>query len=188
MLVGRRTSGASIFSNPKQDGEKSVKDDPRVNAFEFQKNDRDPKGEVCPFASHIRRTNPRDDLDKDGVQPRRLLRRGIPYGKPSSSMFTKPSGDTVDRGLLFIAYQTSIENQFEHIQKVANNPWFKEGNPGYDPIIGQNNSGIPRTFSLTTGGKTQSVSLPMTGWVIPTGGGYFFAPSIKVLKRFVNAR
>jgi deferrochelatase/peroxidase EfeB len=103
-------------------------------------------------------------------------------------MFTKPSDDTVDRGLLFIAYQTSIENQFEHIQKVANNPWFKEGNPGYDPIIGQNNSGIPRTFSLTTGGKTQSVSLPMTGWVIPTGGGYFFAPSIKVLKRLVNPR
>lgn len=185
MCVGRRVSGASIFSNPGKAGEKSVQDDRTNNAFEFQKGESaDPNGKVCPFAAHIRRTNPRDDLDKNEAQTHRLLRRGIPYGEPSTSTFAEPSDDTVDRGLLFIAYQTSIENQFEHMQKVANNPWFREGEPGYDPIIGQNNRDLPRTFRITSkdGRSELEVALPTPGWVIPTGGGYFFAPSIKVMK------
>ncbi len=107
-------NGAPIFSDPKKDSKDIVQKDPRINAFEFQKDD--PDGKVCPFASHIRRTNPRDDQDTNETLTHRLLRRGIPYGPRSLSTFTDPIDDTVDRGLFFIAYQTSIENQFEHIQ------------------------------------------------------------------------
>src|SRR5262249_10563611 len=139
------------------------------------------KGEICPFAAHIRRTNPRDDMDKNEAQTHRLLRRGIPYGELD---------DKINRGLLFLAYQTSIENQFEYVQKLANNPWVKEANAGYDPIIGQNNRDHPLTFRVTDkDGQHKPVDLPTTRWVIPTGGGYFFAPSIKALKEVLaNAR
>ena len=49
--------------------------------------------------------------------------------------------DDVDRGLVFLAYQTSIENQFEFMTKLwINNADFKHGGTGVDPVIGQNPS------------------------------------------------
>ena len=65
---------------------------------------------------------PRGDVKESEVQTHRLLRRGIPYGEPSLSSPTAPVPDTedADRGLLFLAYQTSIENQFEFLQDQAN--------------------------------------------------------------------
>ena len=107
--------------------------------------------------------------NENDTQTHRLLRRGIPWGKESISTPGNPSRDARDnrpttkllkegRGLLFLAYQTSIVDQFEFvIQKWVNNPDFKElkgpapTNPptlildpktqggGHDPIIGQNN-------------------------------------------------
>ena len=77
-------------------------------------------GQVCPVAAHIRKVYPRGDEKESEVQRHRLLRRGIPYGEPSLSSPTAPVPDTEDaayRGLLFLAYQTSIENQFEFLQR-----------------------------------------------------------------------
>ncbi|MFO1268729.1 MAG: hypothetical protein U1F67_19375 [Rubrivivax sp.] len=55
--------------------------DPVTNNFTFGK-DNDPHGFGCPFASHIRRTNPRQDpLAPSRRRP--LFRRGIPYGRSS---------------------------------------------------------------------------------------------------------
>jgi len=190
--VGRWTSGAPILHAPEQDDAELAKDDLKNNDFEFRKEDR--KGRVCPFASHIRKVYPRDDekdlpakkqpLNERITQTHRLLRRGIPYGAPSPSSPNAPLQDSVDRGLLFLAYQTSIEEQFEFVQKQANNPDFKERGAGYDPIIGQNGRSKKRErqFTLFVKGRKEPVIVPINReWVIPTGGGYFFSPSIRAL-------
>ena len=78
----------------------------------------------CPFAAHVRKTNPRDDLEVPpspikpiSVQPRRIMRRGIQFG-PEMSEAEKESGKTMhSRGLLFNCYQSSIENGFQFLQK-----------------------------------------------------------------------
>jgi Dyp-type peroxidase family len=148
--VGRWSSGIAIINDPEGKKEKSA-----IAQYESINNDfaftGDPEGKVCPFTAHIRMVNPRD-----GDQTHRLLRRGIPYGEPSWSSPTSPYSDKVDRGLLFLSYQTSIVNQFEFLQKKAN---FS------DP----ENAGVHNK------------------WVIPTGGGYFFAPSLDALHMLANS-
>ena len=98
-------------------------------------------------------------------------------------------------------------DQFEFVtQAWVNNPDFKESSHppdatqpgGHDPIIGQNNDANGqgsrdrvREFNLTYVDKQGKPQLKRVStnimdkaerdWVIPTGGEYFFAPSIQGL-------
>ena len=176
---------------------------------------KDNHGLRCPFTAHIRKAYPRDDapldpkkppptdphLDEGNTQTHRLLRRGMPYGPVSKSTPDSPVDDDVDRGLQFLAYQTSIENQFEFVTKNwVNAEDFKEmpaSGGGHDPIIGQSSrKDRIRNFSITfpdpaRPGEVKKSQVTTeefakktgkTDWVLPTGGGYFFAPSISALE------
>ena len=211
-LVGRWASGAPIVNNPDRDNPANATD---LN-FEFE--GEDGQGLRCPFAGHIRKTYPRDTergsfVNESATQTHRLLRRGIPFGKPMSSgcpvslnrlrgVFTdwiasamegngKMGGDTMgDRGLLFLAYQTSIERQFEFVTNAwVNNPDFSDSGNGHDPILGQSQDPTTRDRSIVIQAENPAnnatVKLPKD-WIIPTGGGYFFTPSIQGLKHLAT--
>jgi Dyp-type peroxidase family len=173
----------------------------------------DSDGARCPFSGHIRKAYPRDDentpppvpdphLNESRTQTHRLLRRGLPYGPVSASTIDTPFTDEVDRGLQFLAYQTSVENQFEFVTKnwvnakdfkapftnppASDEPKVQGG--GHDPIIGQSsNPDRARTFTVTIPGPNPNTTIAKQvttnkEWVMPTGGGYFFSPSIRALE------
>lgn len=86
--------------------------------FRFTPNDQ----ERCPFAAHVRKTNPRADLDAfGGAEIRRILRRGITFGPEVTNQEKKQKkssdNEKLERGLLFACYQSNISNGFEFIQK-----------------------------------------------------------------------
>ena len=202
-LIGRWPSGAPLVMTPDHDDPEIGGDETRNNDFEYDTSNlseakgqpqdhthSDPFGEKCPFSAHIRKVFPRNDfsrdlrvLDIDMAHTHRLLRRGIPYGSASQSTPQHPTHDDIDRGLMFLAFQTSICEQFEYVTKsFANDHNFKIHGTGYDPIIGQNDT-LPnrwRAFKMQIDGQLRNVQ-SFNEWVIPTGGDYFFAPSIEGL-------
>ncbi len=201
-LFGRWPSGAPIMRSPVADNPSLGEDEFNNNNFGFHHLPGDRTGAVCPFAAHIRKVNPREDkedkeaehqkLNITNTQWHRLLRRGIPFGIPYDPTNDQDDGD---RGLIFAAYMTTIVDQFEFvIQKWVNEPNFKDGpldntpRSGHDPIIGQakNEDGSrTRHFALPTLQSDETIKTDIVTtdqeWVIPTGGGYFFAPSIDAL-------
>ena len=105
------------------------------------------------------------------------MRRGIPYGDD----FVKGNPDT-GRGLLFAAYQSTIEDGYRFIQQFwANKPDFPTPDKsGFDITIGQiQGTGSEKSFV----GTDQPVEVEsMNRFVKPLGGEYFFAPAVGVLK------
>jgi Dyp-type peroxidase family len=154
----------------------------------------DPSGDRCPTFAHIRKVNPRDLETDQGVSRNTLraqmLRRGITFGPPFPTDADARAADRGDRGLLFLAYQTSISGQFEFLtRKWMNRPDGPDvGLPhpaGHDLLIGQER-GAKRTATLTAPGR-DSVPIEIgSDWVIPTGGGYFFSPSVTALRQMAT--
>lgn len=89
----------------------------------------DPWGHGCPYASHIRRMNPRDDPVVPFIA-RPLLRRSLPYGTQASD----------DKGLAGLFFCSDIEKQFEHlVGRWAQAPVMGvvDASTARDPVIGQ---------------------------------------------------
>lgn len=75
--------------------------------------------EKCPFASHVRKMNPRGDFSDPvtGINPHRVLRRGIQYGPEVNAEEKKKNKTDKDRGLLFVCYQSNLSQGFQFLQK-----------------------------------------------------------------------
>ena len=200
-LVGRFKDGSPIVANDTSAHPTIGTNDAIVNWFSFQAPlssgksgdasqfdlssagtpPSDPNALKCPVAAHIRKSNPRDDIPRPATNMHRLLRRGIPYGPPLPE---GASEDHIDRGLIFVAYQTSIVNQFEFVtENWINNPDFAKAGSGVDPIIGAPDASGKRTTEHIivnfADGDSDNLTIEIDqSFVIPTGGGYFFSPSI----------
>ncbi|MDN7177219.1 hypothetical protein M0D69_04175 [Caballeronia sp. SEWSISQ10-4 2] len=113
-----------------------------------------------------------------------MRERGIAFGPElteSEALNETSAGGDKTRRLLFKCYVTSIEDQFEFVQKSwCNNGAFSQTESGIDPIIGQS-ADVLRFFagSAPVSNKTaDKLQLDLRSFVQLEGGEYFFAPSI----------
>lgn len=154
-LIGRHTDGTPLMA---QRG-------PGFNDFDFRY---DADGAQCPFASHVRRANPRAAA---GRRPPRIVRRGMSYGHQD------------ERGVLFMAYNASIAEQFEVIQR-----WLTGGNSSGvsssepDPLLGVPRVGEPAVFRFAHGDRVIRVDLGDQAICKLEWGLYAFVPPMDLLE------
>lgn len=200
MIVGRFEDGTPVV-NQRSDGNHN----PVPNNFNYAS---DKDGLKCPFHAHIRKSNPRGEsvgtvspvVPAHDGQPEKppvpsldeershiMARRGITYGK---RVWTEVDGiRKLDEeyfpvggvGLLFMAYQYDIDNQFEYTQiKWVNDQNYIKPATGLDPVIGQ---GEPKFLQKQPKewGEEGKRSIDFHGFVSLKGGEYFFAPCLSFL-------
>ena len=155
----------------------------------------DPAGIKCPKTSHMRRVNTRDMLDPTAGATkaaerggsvlnnrRRILRRGLPYGR-------SPSGttDADEHGIVMLATCASLFRQFEFMQQQWLNYGLDSG-AGNDtcPLVGNHAQGDPKAkFVIAADPKAGHPPLIIEGlpqFVETRGGDYFFVPSMTALR------
>jgi Dyp-type peroxidase family len=182
-MVGRWPSGAPLTLAPDTD------DPALAQSNDFGFHELDARGERCPIASHIRRSNPRDSLDpRPGTadswavnRRHRLLRRGREYGPPLSPEDALRGEDTAERGLHFICLNANIQRQFEFVSHTwLNNPKFDRLYDDADPLVAPS---APRggTFTMPTEGVRERVT-NVPRFVTVKGGAYFFLPGLGALR------
>jgi Dyp-type peroxidase family len=198
MLVGRWPDGTPLLADNNGPDPDVSADEMRVNNFDYRRDipqltvldgnglraippvKSDRRAQLCPKFAHIRKVNPRG-MPTD--QPRlteslQMMRRGIPFGPLYDSQ------PTADRGLLFLAYMTSVDRQFHTLTaQWMNNAFAPEVNtPGHDMLVGQAAANTPRQCAIMDSLGTPQASLTSTKiWVTSTGGGIFFAPGLDFL-------
>jgi len=165
-MVGRTSEGVPLAAPEKC---------PYDSTFNY---DDDVVGARCPLASHARLSNPRA-RDKASIFGRsvrtpRILRRGFSYG----SRFV-PGTEQEERGLLFMAYNASIAQQYEVIQR-----WLNGANgtgldsSQRDPLTGAVSTTGGRTFRYRNGTDVVTVALPDQPLAKLEWGMYVFVPSL----------
>ena len=106
-------TGAPVMNATAQDDPALGADASRNNDFKFISGNQS----ACPFAAHIRKMNPRNDLTEDSIRPHMILRRGIPFGPEVSSEERQSNATTQERGLLFVCYQSILAQGFSFLQQ-----------------------------------------------------------------------
>ncbi|MEL6626376.1 MAG: Dyp-type peroxidase [Bacteroidota bacterium] len=173
---------------------------------DFRFHHEDPKGQMCPFGAHIRRSNPRDTLSSKGKtksiegaievsNKHRILRRGRTYGNPvvegmnieeviRASLEGSIQGE---RGLHFICFNTDIQRQFEFVQHSwSNNRKFAGRYQEVDPIIGvmvkAKGDGMEKSEFEVPAYPVRKRYRSLPPFVQTRGGAYFFLPSIPFIQ------
>lgn len=171
-MVGRWQDGSSLVRNP-------FAKPGQVPDNEFLFGSEDPQGVRCPLGAHIRRANPRDSLGSDHVKQiqlvnrHRILRVGRRYEQRND-----PKGK-IEKGLIFICLNASIERQFEFVQQT----WI--GAKGFqgledesDPLASNPVDNGQFTIPTEDG---MLIATKLRNFVSVRGGGYFFMPGRRAL-------
>ncbi len=172
-MVGRSRDGVTLVTAPKND-------------FNYSG---DPEGVSCPFQAHIRRANPRVAKNDDppfGRPLPRIMRRGMSYGPTGDETKANPTlGD--ERGVIFMAYNASIAEQFEVVQR-----WVNGGNitgvaaAQNDALFGTFPAQGGKTFRFVDGERVHRVDIPETT-VALEWGLYAFVPSRTTLLKIIGS-
>ncbi len=161
-------------------------------------------GQACPYAAHVRRSNPRDDGSVTGntdpvtgevlmAKANRVLRRARPYGPPYDP--SHEGSEDQQRGLIGLFIGADLDAQFEFLMQT----WITGGNfstndnspnnSGYDPLFGPPPAAqtpSTSTFAYCTGDPANpddyvTLPAPLPQLVITRGGLYVFIPGISAL-------
>jgi len=175
-IVGRWADGRLI-----QPGEmEPPKGQPPADLDDFDfAHDREGLG--CPFGSHVRRMNPREDRVVP-ARKRTLIRRGMPYGP----LFDKRPNEK--RGLLGLFFCASLEDQFEHLVGEwgdANPMGPPNRGTAKDPFIGSDQAGI---FDIPMPGDELRPLDGFKPFVTTRGTLYAFFPSMAALRAIASGK
>jgi Dyp-type peroxidase family len=188
MIIGRFEDGTPLAIQADAGSHSPVQNDFTYNS--------DGEGGKCPFFAHIRKVNPRSSGGFEppaGERMHIMARRGQTYGvrtdDPNDGKITnKPKKDV---GLLFMAFNANITQQFEFAQKSwANSAGFPRvppgrSAPGLDLVIGQGprpDIDGPKVWGADFAVAAQhKVVAPVPQAVTMKGGEYFFMPSLPTL-------
>jgi len=162
LALGRRRDGKNLI------------DQTGSNAFDYSK---DHGGGKCPFFSHVRRSNPRAE------DTPRILRRGMTYGPKYEGQ-----DDHVPRGVMFMAFASSLAEQYEVVQR-----WVNGGNS--TGVFSAQPDLIAGTFPKDSGRKLQcpvagggvtTLDVPAKPAAVLEWGLYAFVPSRSALQLLAN--
>ena len=200
LVVGRFEDGTPVTLSDEPRGMQKPKNDFNYAA--------DSAAARCPFHAHIRKTNPRGSGGFEALGAEQLhimARRGITYEDkprvhpddlPESGSLAEfdskvapllPEGDV---GLLFMAYNAKLDQQFVFTQK----SWADFGGfpkapaatpPGLDGVIGQPPTPNDVHHYVKDWDDPTSPAVTFKGFndfVVMKGGEYFFAPSLHFLR------
>ncbi len=182
-IVGRFRDGTALTAHSRALGE-----NPIPNDFDY---DKDAAGNRCPFHGHIRKTNPRESATGRDERQHLMARRGQTYGTRTDDVDAQtpsPAQPRAGVGLLFMAFNSEIDNQFAFTQSAwANAAGFPfnlppgRPEPGLDQVIGQGSR--PKAECPVAWGKPANKLLASAKQTVTMKGGeYFFMPSIAFLK------
>jgi hypothetical protein len=169
-LVGRDRAGKAVCGGT------------QGNDFDYA-ND---AGEQCPLQAHIRLANPRIE------RVPRILRRSMSYGPPLADGEGRPDLVDAPRGMFFMAYNASITEQFEVIQR-----WLSGANStgifsGYgDPLLGVPDRECRRIFRFIHDDRAIACDLDVLQGHDPRPfvqlrwGLYLFMPSREGLRKIL---
>jgi Dyp-type peroxidase family len=177
-LVGRWPDGTPLVRSPERPDATVAADPAAINDFSYAA---DAEGLRCPIGAHIRRANPRDARGfwtARLTNRHRIIRRGRPYGPPLAPGATEDDG--VDRGLVFVCFNTSIWRQFETVQAL----WIDDGDPfGLGPdkdfLVGEPHGTAGK---MTIQGRPPFFLKPQPRFVTMRGGEYLYRPSMSGLR------
>lgn len=164
LLMGRFPNGTPLtrFSEERP-VEKWIEND-----FDYEE---DQEGSKCPLQAHIRMANPRG---KDGNSPPKIVRRSMRYEDDDS------------KGLCFLSYQSSIDNNFVPLFKnMGVNNGSKKDVITYRPLKQSDFLKFEASYSINYGRPSDGFITQLIGGNYLTtfrGGEYFYAPSIPFLK------
>lgn len=176
-IVGRWADGTPLAVSPHAPDHAVSGDPARINDFAYGD---DPDGLKCPVGAHIRRANPRDSqgfFEGRLTNRHRIVRRGRAYGAALADGVVEDDG--VERGLMFISFQSDIWRQFETIQAL----WLHDGDPlGVGADRDYVASSTDEHGKMTIPGDPPFFLRPLPRFVTTRGGAYLFQPSISALR------
>lgn len=156
-FCGRWADGTPLVLSPDHP-------DPGVSLNDFDYSGDSP-ARFCPIASHIRRSQRRNE----DSQQHRILRRAFPYGPPYVPQ------DGLERGLIGHFLCTSLQQQYEFVISQWVNGSTVDAR-SRDPLLGAIDAQHAPTFNLYWDGKKKVQGFGR--FTTTRGGAYCYLPSI----------
>lgn len=187
-LIGRFHNGSplTLFDEPLKQNIDYTNNFDYSELIKTEENwlEKDVEGKRCPMFSHIRKAN----IRLPGMEDKRIVRRGNYYNDE----------DSKKKGLLFLSFQNSLENQFEYIL----NNWILNNHTQIMDEYGETSleetgpdilfSPVPKhprkaSFKFpkvwNSHKKDDYITVALKEQIVKYKGGiYFFAPSIQFFK------